>query len=279
MPEVGEALRAARAERGVELADAERATKIRARYLQAMEEERWEVLPGRAAARGFLATYAHFLALDQDALVSEYTRQAGRTGEIDHVPSEMLPKPGTLPGRSRWPGAVVAVGFLAIVVAGIVALSVAGESDDDSGAPVREAASEAPGAGGGGSGGGSGAAGGGSQAKEKKQGSKGKSGSGSSQSKGTSGASTVKLQATGDVWVCLLSGRGRPLVEGETLTTDERRGPFERRAFTAAFGNGSVDLTVDGKAVDVPAASDPLGYRIGADGARLLDDSKRPDCQ
>ncbi|MGH2986186.1 MAG: helix-turn-helix domain-containing protein, partial [Solirubrobacterales bacterium] len=45
---IGQTLREARAGRGIELDEAERVTKIRIKYLRAMEEDRWEVLPGDA---------------------------------------------------------------------------------------------------------------------------------------------------------------------------------------------------------------------------------------
>jgi hypothetical protein len=61
---IGEQLSAARSARGIELEEVEERTKIRKRYLRAMEEERWELLPGAAYARAFLRTYAEFLALD-----------------------------------------------------------------------------------------------------------------------------------------------------------------------------------------------------------------------
>ena len=65
-------MRGARTRRGIELSDVERATKIRVKYLRAMEEERWELLPGAAYVRGFLRTYGSFLGLDGKALVEEY---------------------------------------------------------------------------------------------------------------------------------------------------------------------------------------------------------------
>ncbi len=49
-------------------------TKIRTRYLRALEAEEWEVLPGHAYVKGFLRTYANLLGLDGDALVDEYRR-------------------------------------------------------------------------------------------------------------------------------------------------------------------------------------------------------------
>jgi cytoskeletal protein RodZ len=75
MFEIGSSLRQARQHRGLELADVERETRIRARYLDALEEERFHVLPARAYVRGFLRTYAEFLGLDGDLYVAEYNER------------------------------------------------------------------------------------------------------------------------------------------------------------------------------------------------------------
>ena len=69
--EIGSTLREARMRQGLELRDAERATRIRARYLAALEEERFDQLPAEAYAKGFLRTYADFLGLDADLFVAE----------------------------------------------------------------------------------------------------------------------------------------------------------------------------------------------------------------
>ena len=71
--DIGHRLREARESRGLSLDDVERATKIRVRHLDALEEERFELLPGDAYVRGFLRTYADFLGLEGQRFVDEYT--------------------------------------------------------------------------------------------------------------------------------------------------------------------------------------------------------------
>ena len=92
--------------------------------------------------------------------------------------------------------------------------------------------------------------------------------------------STVSLQlhATADVWVCLVDDTGRPLVNSETLTAGEKRGPFDGRGFEVTFGNGSVRMTVDDQPADVPAVSEPIGFRIAPGKVRRLDPSSQPSC-
>ena len=75
MFEIGSSLRQARRHRRLELADVERSTHIRVRYLAALEEERFDVLPSPAYVRGFLRTYAEFVGLDGGLLVDEYNER------------------------------------------------------------------------------------------------------------------------------------------------------------------------------------------------------------
>ena len=72
MFEIGSSLRDARLRQGLDLADAERATKIRTRYLEALEDERFEILPAQTYVKGFLRSYAEFLGLDGQLYVDEY---------------------------------------------------------------------------------------------------------------------------------------------------------------------------------------------------------------
>jgi hypothetical protein len=72
MFEIGSSLRAARMRQELELSQAERDTRIRAKYLRALEDERFDVLPGPAYTKGFLRTYADYLGLDAQPFVEEY---------------------------------------------------------------------------------------------------------------------------------------------------------------------------------------------------------------
>jgi cytoskeletal protein RodZ len=91
---VGELLREARTERGFSLADAERETKIRQKYLSALEEDDVASLPGPLYVRGFLRKYALFLGIDPDELLQLYDAQStpSRT-RIRAARGEPPPKP------------------------------------------------------------------------------------------------------------------------------------------------------------------------------------------
>jgi cytoskeleton protein RodZ len=70
--EIGNSLREARERQGLEYPEIELATKIRAKYIRALEEEDFTSIPGDAYIRGFLRTYAEYLGLDGDVYADEY---------------------------------------------------------------------------------------------------------------------------------------------------------------------------------------------------------------
>ncbi len=72
MFEIGNSLHEARVRQGLGLPTVESATKIRAKYLKALEEEQFELLPAETYVKGFLRTYAEFLGLDGQLYVDEY---------------------------------------------------------------------------------------------------------------------------------------------------------------------------------------------------------------
>ncbi len=83
MFEIGSSLREARMRRKLELSQVERDTRIRAKYLRALEEERFDVLPGAAYAKGFLRSYADYLDLDAQRFVDEYNSRFAPEQELD----------------------------------------------------------------------------------------------------------------------------------------------------------------------------------------------------
>lgn len=87
MATIGETLRDARERLGLTLEEAERATRIRTRHLQALENEAWDSLPSPVQARGFLHNYADFLGLDPNAVLLQYVDilQQGRAAPASAV--------------------------------------------------------------------------------------------------------------------------------------------------------------------------------------------------
>ncbi|MCL5292251.1 MAG: helix-turn-helix domain-containing protein, partial [Actinobacteria bacterium] len=72
---VGMILADVRRRRGLTVSDVERATKIRARFILAIEEDRFGAISGDVYARGFIKTYAEHLGLDPQPLIEQYTRE------------------------------------------------------------------------------------------------------------------------------------------------------------------------------------------------------------
>jgi cytoskeletal protein RodZ len=117
MFEIGSSLREARTRRGLSPADVHRTIRIRERYLTALEEERWEMLPGDAYSKGFLRTYADFLGLHGQLYVDEFNARIALHDEEPLVP-EPVHRRGTRRGVVRAVAAVIVVGA---VVGAVVA--------------------------------------------------------------------------------------------------------------------------------------------------------------
>lgn len=250
---VGNKLRDARTRRKLSLQDAEEATKIRARYLQALESEDWDQLPGDTYARAFIRTYGALLGLDGDRLADEQRRARGALRPGERLP-RVDPKPRKVSRRRgrgwRVPPRLVTALVLASVVAALIAIGLAGGDGTGESTP----AGGAPGAVRGGQ-------------------------SGDAGSKPKPAGHTLNLLAQGEVWVCLLDGGGKPLIDGAILAPGEAEGPFRSGSFTLALGNGAVTMTVDGQQANLPEPSSPIGFAIGTRGAvHELPEGERPTC-
>jgi cytoskeletal protein RodZ len=109
MFDIGASLREARARRGLSLDDVTTGLRIRERYVTALEEERWELMPGEAYAKGFLRMYAEFLGLDGSLYVDEYNERVAAHAEEALVPDSLAPSKGRSRLLSRTIVGVVAV--------------------------------------------------------------------------------------------------------------------------------------------------------------------------
>jgi Helix-turn-helix domain len=110
--EIGNSLREARVRRGVDFAQAELATKIRGKYLRALEDERFELLPAQTYVKGFLRTYADYLGLDGQLYVDEFNSRFV-TGDVRDV----RPRRSTArAGRSRRAETAIVLVALALIV-------------------------------------------------------------------------------------------------------------------------------------------------------------------
>jgi cytoskeleton protein RodZ len=252
---VGNRLREARARRKLDLREVEDATKIRSRYLQAIEDEDWDQLPSDTYARAFIRTYGALLGLDGDRLAEEQRRQRGAPRPGERLP-RVEPRPRRAQRRRRrrrispqLAGALVSALVLGALL--VVGLSTGGDSSTSSpvsGARVDDARAVAP-------------------------------APGRSRRQPSRSGHSLEIRAAGEVWVCLLDGGGGALVDGVILEPGETEGPFRSGSFTLALGNGAVTMSVDGRQADLPKPSSPIGFAVDSRGAvRELPEGERPTC-
>jgi hypothetical protein len=264
MADIGSTLRETRIRDKIDITVVEEATKIRAKYLRALENEEWAVLPGPTYVKSFLRTYAEFLGLDAHMIVEEYRARYEQPEELE-VPA--FAQTGPLRSRVRPPGppsrgiAIAALGVGLLVV--LFVLGVTGGDEN---------------------GGGNSSPKGSSGAVRSDTGATRSGRSPAGQSGGVTavpGRKNVALTvvATRSVWVCLVDTKGTRLVEGRTLAGGAREGPFRSRRFSITVGNGGGDLRVNGKLHDLPDRSVPQGYSVSAAGVKPLTEQQRPTCE
>lgn len=108
----GEHLKREREMRGVSLEEISAATRISVRFLEALENEQWERLPGGIFNRGFIRSVARFLGLDEENLVAEYAMETHERPEIAVWTKEPVRK------RTNWTAIGSAIVVAILVIAG-----------------------------------------------------------------------------------------------------------------------------------------------------------------
>lgn len=118
-PGLSQRLLAARERKSVDLFRAERDTKIRARYLEALEQGDWRALPGAVYTKGFLRNYALYLGLDPEEVLREWRRERGDVREAEPI---VVPRalPAPRQGLAFSPGIV----WAALLTVGVIAFAV-----------------------------------------------------------------------------------------------------------------------------------------------------------
>jgi cytoskeleton protein RodZ len=249
---VGSILRQARKRQGIDIVTVEERTKIRAKYLRAVEEEDWDVLPGPAYARGFVRAYAELLGLDAEVLVDEFRRGHRETSTGTYEGPEPLLR-GRLPdeGPKTPISRRVVVGAIVTAVAGGLLIFGLTAGDDDG----RER-----------------------RAAKAKRGERGERNE--AQGRGGSAAPdrpnelrdvTVKLVARSDVQACLVDDQGRVLVPDQLLTTGVEDGPYVSKRFRLELDPGAARIMVDGETARAPPSPEPVAYTVTSEGVRPRD--------
>ncbi len=253
MPDIGASLREARMRARIDISEIEAQTKIRAKYLRALENEEWDLLPGPTYVKSFLRTYAETLDLDAKLLVDEYKLRHERLSEV-----ELQPINAAAPGRERRrQGPVLPPWFfVALIIAGLVfTLYLLGSGDDT----PKPAAAPAP--------------------------------TTQTQTTDRSPAAPpappkrvvptrvkLRIEATGPVNVCLKAG-DRTLINGQTLQAGQRTKTFASKRFRLTLGNASARLRINSKTRSVKPSAQPIGMEITPGrGRQPLSAKQRPVC-
>jgi helix-turn-helix protein len=272
MPEIGATLREARMRARIDVSEIEAKTKIRAKYLRALENEEWSLLPGPTFVKSFLRTYAQALELDDKALVEEYRRHHERPSEAMLEPIVSTPqskrtgsrvRPGTSGrtgsggGPSR--GYVLAVSAIGLVIVVLIVLLVTGggASDKGKGSPSDAATTR--------------------RVATAKRGHKT---SAARRRASSTDLVALSLHPTALVYVCLIGDDGRRLIPGLELQPGANTQTFHARRFQITLGNSSVTMVVDGTPRTVAPSSQAIGYSITkAYGRRPLTAAQLPTCK
>jgi cytoskeleton protein RodZ len=284
MPEIGATLREARMRARIDISEIEAETKIRAKYLRALENEEWGLLPGPAYVRSFLRTYAEALGLDAKLLLEEYKLRHERPSDHDLMPiGAPRRRGGSRGGRGggrigppreprRIPVGVV-VGLIIVLLVGALYLLGRGAGDDGGGgsasrtATSRTTTTPVP------------------ASTNASSGSKKTSSSGSSKKKSSSSSSgaskrvRVAIVATGPgpVFACLVDAGGTARIPGATLQEGVTTSNYRSKSFKLRLGNGNARLRVDGKLRDVPDAS-PVAFTISKGSVKRVAPDQVPSC-
>src|SRR3954451_16127483 len=239
MPEIGETLRETRMRRRIDMTEVEAATKIRAKYLRALENEEWDLLPGPTFVKTFLRTYAEYLGLDARSLVEEYRQRYERPSMHELSPLGGLggqrrrrrrPPPLLGPGLALLLGVLILVGFLYV-------LGRIGQPDGEGAAPPQARGNA------------------GTAAKQKPPKRRRQKAAAPTQVR-------LRLTATGTVYVCLVDANGDKVLDGATLTSGQTTRTYRSKRFRANFGNGAIRMRVNGHNYPAARSSNPLGYEM-----------------
>jgi helix-turn-helix protein len=245
MPSIGETLRDARMRQRLDISDVEMRTKIRAKYLRALENEEFGMLPGPTFVKTFLRTYAETLGLDPHVLVEEYRASYEGGDELELQPLG----PPSVAARDRYyRGPRLGAGSVALLVlVGIVAVLVAiGLASDDSGGGDQAAGTETT-------------------------------------EQQTTTQTTPKPPPPTRValrvvpatltYVCVDRGAGTPVLFESTIDAPQR---FRGKRLRINLGKRDVRLWMNGKPVEVTPGPDPVGFAFTPKRTRELPIGERP---
>jgi cytoskeleton protein RodZ len=270
MEQIGARLREARMRGKIDINQVESDTKIRAKYLRAMENEEWSLLPGEIYAKTFLRTYADYLGLDSRELLDDYRRQYERPTDHDLRPLASSRERERRPrgGRRTQPQPRSGGGFpippwaavvIVLVIVGVALYIVGTLGSHNSGSPTSSSANAAA-------------------KQHKHHRAKRKHGAPAKRHKAAPTSVRLALVPTGTVYVCLVNGHGRKLIDGLQYTAGQTIPVEVARKLLLTLGNNSMTLTANGVKVPVAPSSSPIGIEFTPGKQTPLASTAQPTC-
>ena len=247
MPSIGETLREARMRQRLDIADVEQRTKIRAKYLRALENEEFGMLPGPTFVKTFMRTYAELLGLDPYVLVEEYRA----TYQRDEDDLELQPLgPPSVAARERRRGPRVGPGSLALlVVVAVVALLVtigllSDDEGDGRGGEITQAQTET------------------TRAEPREE-----------PAPERPRRVRLRLVPNSPVYVCVDRGPGTDVIFESTIDAPQA---WRGRRLRVLLGRRDLQLTANGERVELAPSPDPVAFAFTPRGSRELPDGEGP---
>ncbi len=237
----------------IDITEVETRTKIRAKYLRAIENEEWDLLPGPVYAKSFIRTYGDFLGLDSRMLVDEFRRRYERPSDQDLRPLSTLgrERERTAKGPLLPPWALIGMVLVAVVVA-LYLLGTLGGSSKKTPQPT------------------------GTRTTPHQRRHRHKQKSSSQPAKPT----TAKLQLTptGAIYVCVVDSSGKKLINEQTYNVGQTIPTETAPKLLVTLGNDSVQMKVNGKPVHVAASPSAIRLLVQPSGAHQIPLSTKPTC-
>lgn len=239
----------------IDMTEVEARTKIRAKYLRAIENEEWDLLPGPVYVKSFLRTYGDYLGLDSRLLVDEFKRRYERPSDHEMRPIATLSRERERAARGPLlpPWAIVAGVLVAVLVALYLLGTLPGNKSTPS-PPAGVPAATTP-----------------THRKSRPR---------RRTRPAISKPTTVKLELvpTGTVYVCLVDGTGKKLIPGQIFATGQTIPTETASKLLLTLGNASVQMKVNGSSVRVNPSSSSIGFLLQPTGNTPLPAAKQPRC-
>jgi cytoskeletal protein RodZ len=252
VPDIGSTLREARMRARIDITEVETRTKIRAKYLRALENEEWDLLPGPIYVKSFLRTYGDYLGLDSRLLVEEFKRRYERPTDHELRPISSLRREQERHARGPLLPSWALIGLVLVGV--LVVLYVVGNLGGGSKNPAPATAHR-------------------SKPHRHRPASKQ-----TTPLPATPNSVTLKLVPTGLVYVCLVNGNGKKLINQQTYNVGQTVAPATAGKLLLTLGNSSVHVTVNGQPVPITPSPNPIRLMFDPTGHHLISTSIKPTC-